>query len=385
MDFELSDEQKMLQESARRMVADFIDPLLKSHDPNRSIPKADMLRIMQRFAEEGLTAPRLPPEDGGSGMKMLDYGIVYEQLPSMIGHFLLSHEVTVSRIRAGSTEEQWRRLLPDLIAGKRIGCTGSTEPDTGSDPRGVRTRMRIEGDDVVIDGRKMWITNGDISDLCLVMCSAGTDANGRNQLQRVLVERDIGRYESRKINCIGLKQGHMAELLFDNCRVPKSGALSDRTDMARILTVTWTANRALLGLMAVNMAQRAFDTALAYAGLRRAFGRLIGGTQLVQEKLADISAAIETSRLICYKALVAIDRGERANGLSAMAKRYATNACLNAISWAMEIHGAMGLSDEVGLEELYRDARMLLVPDGTNQILAMIVGRELTGQDAFRP
>ncbi|MCC6535346.1 MAG: acyl-CoA/acyl-ACP dehydrogenase [Burkholderiales bacterium] len=384
MDFELTQEQRMLQASARRMVAEFIEPILKAHDPEKPIPKPEMLRIFQRFGEEGLTAPRLPVEDGGSGMKMFDYGIVFEQMPSMIGHAMLSHEVTVTRIRAGSSEEQWRRLLPDMIAGRRIGCTGSTEPDTGSDSRGVRTRMRIEGEEVVVDGRKMWITNGDISDLCLVTCSAGVDANGRNQLQRVIVEREVGRYESRKIKCIGLKQGHMAELLFDNCRVPKSGAVSDKTDMARLLTVTWNANRALLGLMAVGMAQRAFDTALAYAGIRQAFGKLIGGTQLVQERLADMAAAIEASRLICYKALAAIDRGERVNALVAMAKRYATNACLDAISWAMEVHGAMGLSEEVGLEELYRDARMLLVPDGTNQILALIVGRELTGQDAFR-
>jgi len=384
MDFELTQEQRMLQESARRMVADFIEPILKANDPEKALPKSEMLRIFQRFGEEGLTSPRLSVEEGGSGMKMFDYGIVYEQMPSMIGHAMLSHEVTVTRIRAGSSEEQWRRLLPDMIAGRRIGCTGSTEPDTGSDPRGVRTRMRIEGDEVVVTGRKMWITNGDISDLCLVTCSAGTDANGRNQLQRVLVEREVGRYESRKIKCIGLKQGHMAELLFDDCRVPKTAAISDKTDMAKLLTVTWTANRALLGLMAVGMAQRAFDTSLAYAGVRRAFGKVIAGKQLVQERLADMAAAIETSRLLCYKALAAIDRGDRVNGLAAMAKRYSTNACLDAISWAMEVHGAMGLSEEVGLEELYRDARMLLVPDGTNQILAMIVGRELTGQDAFR-
>ena len=124
--------------------------------------------------------------------------------------------------------------------------------------------------------------------------------------------------------------------------------------------------------------------AIEYAGMRRQFGRVIGGTQLVQERLADIATAIETSRLICYRALAEADLGGRSNGLSAMAKRYATNACLDAISLAMGTHGAMGISRELKLEQLYRDARMLLVPDGTNEILALMIGRELTGIDAFR-
>jgi alkylation response protein AidB-like acyl-CoA dehydrogenase len=139
-----------------------------------------------------------------------------------------------------------------------------------------------------------------------------------------------------------------------------------------------------MGLSAVHLAQRALDAAIGYAGVRKQFGRLIGGTQLVQERLADIATAVETSRLLCYKALADVDRGARSNGLSAMAKRYATNACLQAVSLAMGVHGAMGISREMGLEQLFRDARMLIVPDGTNEILALMIGRELTGIDAFR-
>ena len=384
MDFELSDEQRLFQDSARKMVERHIRPELDSHDRNRPLPKEAMLRIFQVFAREGLTAPRLAVADGGSDMRMLDYGLVFEQLPSMVGHAMLSHEVSIARIRAGSPEEVWRRLLPDLIAGRKVCCTGSTEPDAGSDPRGVKTRMRFDGDDVVVDGRKMWITNGDISDIAVVICSAGTDSRGHNILQRVIIEREHAPYESRKIDCIGLRQGHMAEILFDNCRVPKQNALNEGGDLARLLGATWHGNRVLLGLMAVGMAQRALDAAIQYAGIRRQFGRIIGGTQLIQERLADIATAVETSRLLCYKALAQIDLGMRVDGLSAMAKRYATTTCLNAISLAMSIHGAMGLSEELGLEELFRDARMLLVPDGTNEILALIIGRELTGIGAFR-
>ncbi len=384
MDFELSEEQRMFQDSARKIAEKHIRPELESHDRNRPLPKEAMLRIFQMFAREGLTAPRLPIEIGGSGMRMLDYGVVFEQLPPVIANALLSFEVTVTRIGLGSEEEQRRRLLPDLIGGRKICCTGTTEPDIGSDARGVKTSVRADGDDLVINGRKMWVTNASISDVMVVTCSAGTDSNGRNLLQRVVVERADSPYETREIETLGLRQGHLAEILFDNCRVPKHNALGRVGDAARLLTTTWNGNRPLLGLMAVGMAQRALDAAIEYAGTRRQFGRLIGSTQLVQERLVDIATAVETSRLLCYKALAQIDHGGRANGLSAMAKRYATTACLQAVSLAMELHGAMGISVELGLEELFRDARMLLVPDGTNEILALIAGRELTGLDAFR-
>ncbi|MBI4191751.1 MAG: acyl-CoA/acyl-ACP dehydrogenase [Betaproteobacteria bacterium] len=383
MDFDLSEEQRLLQDSARKLVSRHIRPQLDSHDRERPLPKEVVLGILQLFAREGLTAPRVPIEAGGSGMQMVDYGVVFEQLPPVIAHALIAHEVTITRIHAESEEEKWRRHLPDLIAGRKICCTATTEPDTGSDPRGVKTRAREEGDELVIDGRKMWITNASISDVVVVTCSAGNAADGR-ALRRILVDRAVSPYETREIDRLGSRQGHVGEILFENCRVPRENALGRSDDAPRVLTTTWNGSRPLLGLMAVHMAQRAFDAALAYAGIRRQFGRLIGSTQLVQENLVDMATAIETSRLLCYKALAEIDAGRRANALAAMSKRYATTACLEAVSLAMSVHGAMGFSAELGLEELYRDARMLLVPDGTHEIQTLIVGRELTGIAAFR-
>jgi alkylation response protein AidB-like acyl-CoA dehydrogenase len=384
MDFEFSEEQRLLQHSAREITAKHIEPVLRSHDRDRPLPKEAMLRIFQVFANEGLTAPRLPIELGGSGMRMLDYGLIFEQLPPVIANSLISHEVTVARIGLESGDDQRRRLLPDLIAGRKLCCTGTTEPDTGSDPRGITTQVREDGNNLVINGRKMWITNASISDIVVVTCSAGIGPDGRNLLRRVVVERAVSPYETREIDCLGLRQGHLTEILFDNCQVPRENALGLSGDAARLLTTTWNGSRPLLGLMAVHMAQRALDAAISYSIVRRQFGKVIGSKQLVQQNLADIATAVETSRLLCYKALAQIDYGMRANGLSAMAKRYATTTCLQAISLAMSVHGAMGISVELGLEQLFRDARMLLVPDGTNEILGLIVGRELTGLDAFR-
>jgi alkylation response protein AidB-like acyl-CoA dehydrogenase len=386
MEFERTEDQTLLVDSARRMVETEIKPILDRNPQDCPLSKAEMLKIFAVFSREGLTAPRLSVEAGGSGMKMLDYGMVYEQLPPVVAISLLSHEVTITRIHAESTQEQRERFLPDAIAGRKICCTGSTEPDAGSDPRGIKTRVAERDGKLVINGRKMWITNGSISDIAVVTCIGADPAAvaGQSQMRRIAIQRETSPYETREIPCVGLQQGHLAELLFDDVVVPTNNALGATGDAARVLTVTWNVNRPLMGLSAVHLAQRALDAAITYAGIRKQFGRLIGGKQLVQGRLADIATAVETSRLLCYKALAEIDRGVRSNGLSAMAKRYATNSCLQAISLAMGVHGAMGISREMGLEQLFRDARMLIVPDGTNEILALMIGRELTGIDAFR-
>lgn len=383
MDFTLSEEQRILQDSARSMVAKELQPILARNDPDRPLPKKEMLAVYAIFAREGLTAPRLPMEDGGSGMKMLDYGLVFEQLPPPLAISLLSHECTVARIHADSDPAQRERFLPDLLAGHKICCTGTTEPDTGSDPRGVRTRVVEEDGGLVINGRKMWITNGTASDMMVATCSAGEEKRGA-VMRRVVVDRAVSPYEAIEIRSLGLRQGHLSEILFENCRVPRENALGEGGDAARILTLTWNGNRPLVGLAAVHLAQKALDAAIEYAGVRRQFGRAIGQHQLVQERLVDIAADVTASRLLCYQALDIIDRGGRANGSSAMAKRYATNACERAVSLAMHVHGAMGISREAGLEQLYRDVRMLPIPDGTNEILTLIAGRELTGLDAIR-
>ena len=384
MDFALTQEQQMMRDAARSMVEREVSPVLAAHDANQPLPKSAMLRIYAALAALGITAPRLPEAAGGGGLKMLDYGLMFEQLPPVISISLLSHECTIARIWAESTPEKHAQFLPELIAGRKICCTGTTEPDVGSDPRSVKTRVEKDGDELVITGRKMWITNVTICDVMNVSCAEGTDARGLSMLRRVVVERDKSPFETREIPTLGLRQGHLGEAVLDGLRVPAGNALGNSGDAARTLTMTWNGNRPLVGLAAVHLAQRALDAAREYAGIRTQFGTPIGGHQLIQKNLADIELAVTTSRLLCYYALDAMDRNERANGTSAMAKRYATTACEQAISMAMHIHGAMGVSTELGLEQIYRDARMLPIPDATNEILTLIQGRELTGLDAFR-
>ena len=178
MDFALTQEQQMMRDAARAMVATEINPVLDAHDPNTPLPKAAMLTIYAALANLGITAPRIPEKDGGGGVHMLDYGLMFEQLPPMVAISLLAHECTIARIWAETTAENRDRFLPDLIAGRKICCTGTTEPDVGSDPRSVKTRVVKDGGELVITGRKMWITNVTICDVMNVSCAEGTDARG---------------------------------------------------------------------------------------------------------------------------------------------------------------------------------------------------------------
>ena len=383
MDFDLSTEQKLIQDSARSMMERDVQPILDKHDPNKSLPKASMLEIFGHLRNMGLMAPRLSEKDGGSGMSMLNYGLIYEQLPPFLAIAVMGHECTIARIFAEATEEQKEMFLPDLIEGKKITGTATTEPGVGSNPREVTTRVVEDGNELVINGRKMWCSNASIADIINVTCADGSDDRGAN-LRRVVVETDNPNMEVTEIETMGLKMGHLSEIVFDDCRVPAVNTFGSAGDAARLLTITWNGNRPLCGLAATHLAQKALDKATVYAGERTQFGKAIGGHQLVQKLLADIETNVVTSRLLCYYALDALDKGDHTNGISAMAKRYATTACEQAVSMAMHVHGAMGIAEETGLDQLYRDVRMLPIPDATNEILTLIQGRELTGMAAFR-
>ena len=384
MDFEPTSEQRMIQDAVRRMVEREIQPVLKANDPNRPLPKAAMRQVLGHCATLGLTAPRIPEADGGAGLSAVTLGLMYEQLPAAVAFGVLAHEVTAARIHFDSTGEQRERFLPDLIAARKIACTATTEPGGGSDTRAIATRAVTDGDHLILNGRKMWISSVSIADIVNVTAALDPDGRSAPKVARIVVERDKSPFEAREIDTLGIRQGHLGEVVFENCRVPRANMCGQAGDAGKVLTLSWLINRPVIGLFAVNMAQQALDAAARYAAYRTQFGRPIAGFQLVQEMLADIATAVTTSRLICYYALSCIDRGERANQVTAMAKRHALAACQRAVSLAMEVHGAMGIATELGLEQLYRDVRMLPIPDGTNQILTLIEGREITGIAAYR-
>lgn len=384
MDFHLTPEQELMRDSMRRFVARDVNPYIEKHDRDQPLPKAVFITILTKLAELGLTAARLPESAGGPGITMLDYGIMFEQIPPIVGLSLIAHEATVARLYAECNDAQRRRFLPDLIAGRRIACLGSTEPDTGSDPRGVKTRLTRQGGALLLNGRKMWITNVSACDLIIVTCLDCREGEAHGKVAKVVLDRNRSPFEAREIDTIGLRQGMLGEAVFENCPVPPENVIESKAGGTEVLKSSWAINRPLFGLIAVHLAQRAYDIAIDYARVRKQFGKPIAAHQLVQKNLSDIVTAITTSRLLCLHALSLVDQGQPADGAAAMAKRYAQNACNEAVWQSMNVLGAMGLSTEAKVEALYRDIRMVPIPDGTNEILALIHGRELTGFEAFR-
>lgn len=384
MDFELSSEQRLMREATRTMVERDVNPVLDRNDRSNALPKPEALRIFKTLADQGLTAPRLPESAGGPGLKMLDYGIMFEQLPCPVAMAIMAHEGCATRLNAECNDEQKKRFLPDLIAANIIGCTGTTEPDSGSDLRAIKTRLTRRGGKLVLNGRKLWISNASVCDIMIVTCIEDTGASARHEFRKVIVDRRESPFEAREIDMIGLKQGYIGEVVFEDCVVPEENLIVSTGDATRSLSSSWNVNRAIVALQAVNLAQLSFDAALIYAKARRQFGKPIAGHQLIQSTLSQMATTIDAARLLAYRALDAIDRGDPSFGNSAMAKRFAQVECGKVIWEAMNIFGSMGLASEARLEEHYRDIRMLATPDGTNEILSLIHGRELTGLAAFR-
>jgi len=373
-----------MRDSVRRLVARDIEPLLHENDPARALPKSVFQKALRSLAELGLTAARLPETAGGPGIRMLDYGIMVGELPPVIAVSMIAHEASTARLFAEGNDEQRQRLVPDFIAAKKIFCTGSTEPNTGSDPRGVMARLTPSGGGFVLNGRKMWITNVAECDAILVTCLDCREDATSTKVIKVVVDRERSAFETRNIDTIGLKQGLLGEATFEDTPIAPENVVTTVVGGTEVLKASWAVNRPLFGLLAVHLAERAFDIAVDYARVRTQFGKPIGAHQLVQKNLSDIETAITTSRLLCYHALAMADLGRPSEGVAAMAKRYAQNACREAVWQAMNVLGAMGLSTEARIEALYRDIRMIAVPDGTNEILALIHGREITGLGAFR-
>lgn len=383
MDFEWSDTERLLAETAKRVVARDVEPVLAKHPPDQALPKSVMLDLYRAIADLGYTGARIPEEEGGSGLSYVMLGILNETLPPVLAFSLLGHESTTKRIQMGGTPEQKARFLPDLIAGKKLAGTAASEPNVGSDPRGIETTAVADGDHYVLNGTKLWISNGPILDVTMVVASLGRDASGRNLISRFLVDRDESPFEAREIPTIGLQQGPLGELHFRDCRVPRANLIGEAGDAHHSLTFTWLANRPNIGLFGVHLMQKALDASIAHTKQRSQFGAPLARFQLVQEMLAEMSTSIDASRLLCYRALSLLDRGVWCHRESSVAKLFATEAAVRVTNLAIQVHGAYGLTKEAPLESWARDARMLTIPDGTTQIHQLIIGRELVGLRAF--
>lgn len=383
MDFQFDSTQRMFQDAVRDVVDRHIQPILQRTSPDTPLARDDMREIFQHFGALGLTSARTPEAEGGSGIGHLLLGAAMELLPAFLGVSALGQDATVRRITLERDHAVTDKYLADLVAGNRIAGTAASEPNVGSDPRAIETRAVRDGDSYVLNGTKLWTSNGTIADILVVVVSLGRDDAGRNLITTILVDREESPFTAREVPAIGLRRGHLSEVTFEDCRVPAENLLGKPGDAHKPLTSTWLGNRPSIGLIAVGLAQRALDASVSYAKQRQQFHRPIGSLQLVQEMLANMATSIDAARLLCYRAMSLLDNGVWASRESSMAKSFATEMAVTATSQAIQVHGSAGLTSWLPVEEYFRDARMLPLPDGTTQINQLIIGRELTGLRAF--
>jgi alkylation response protein AidB-like acyl-CoA dehydrogenase len=270
-------------------------------------------------------------------------------------------------------------------AGEAIGAGAISEPNVGSDASSIQTTAVLDGDDWIINGTKAWISNGPVCDHVFV--AAQTDkAAGRAGIRWILVEKEISPYDASRTNhLMGLRAWPNGELSFQDCRVPRQNLRARQEGTGGGSRRTWAFDvpRTVLAITSVGIAQAAIDDSIKYALERQQFGRPIARFQLVQEMIVDMILETEAARLLAYRAMDLIDRGEDCTWQAAAAKAYATEMAIRVTSKAIEVHGAVGLTESLPVERYFRDARAMTIPDGTTEIQKLIIGRARIGVSAF--
>ncbi|HSJ16644.1 MAG TPA: acyl-CoA dehydrogenase family protein [Solirubrobacterales bacterium] len=375
MDFELSDEQRLVQRTVREFARDEVAPIAEQLDRTKAFP----YEIVAKLGELGLMGIPFPEEYGGGGADTLSYVLAVEELARVDSSVCITMAAHTSLgtmpIHLWGTDEQKGEWLPDLCTGRRIAAFGLTEPEAGSDAGNTRTRAELEGDQWVIDGAKQFITNAgtDIS-----ACVTITARTGEREISNIIVPNGTPGYEQGEpYRKMGWNASDTRPLSFDGCRVPESNLLGRRGEGFRNFLHILDGGRIGVSAMGVGLAQGALDEALAYAKQRRAFGQPISKYQAIQAKLADVSAEIEAARLLTYRAALLKDRGEPFTLVAAQAKLKTGRLAVRATEEAVQIHGGYGYIEEYPVCRFYRDAKILTIGEGTDEVQQMVIAREL--------
>ncbi len=384
MDFEFTEEQQMLKTSVRNFLEKEIVPLVDEQEKKGPLDRETFVSLTRKLMPFGYLTGFLPDEYGGSGLDHKTNGILVEELgrawAGLTGTLFIAAGFWWLLSEA-ATPEQKERLLPKAVSADYIGCIAITEPNVGSDVAAIQTIAKPDSDGYVLNGTKTWISNASIADAAFVLATTDKEL-GALGMSFLLIERDVSPFSARELHKLGLRAFPTAELSFDDCRVPKEAALDPGSGFKRTMRF-FDVSRAMVGAMCTGIAQASIDASVKYAQDRTQFGKPIGSFQLVQKMLVDMVTETEAGRLLSYRALDLLDREQKSRWQSSMAKAYATEAAIRTTSKAIQIHGAMGLSDEYPVERYFRDARCFTIPDGSTQMQELIVGRDILGIDAI--
>jgi alkylation response protein AidB-like acyl-CoA dehydrogenase len=383
MDFDLTPEQEEIRKLAHEFADKEIAPGARERDRAERFPSD----VLAKMAPIGFLGGPVPEQYGGMGVDYISHAIITEEIGRADSSVRTTLSVQISLVELTilrwGTEEQKREWLPRLCTGEVIACFGLTEPAVGSDATRLQATAKRDGRDWIIDGRKMWISNGSVSKLALVFANADP-ARGHKGITAFLIDRQRSPYGSQALHGkLGLRSSDSSEVILDGVRVPDSARLGEIGDGFKIAMSALDSGRYSVAAGAVGTAQAAIDAAIAYATQRNAFGKPIAGHQLVQELIADMVVETEAARLLVWRAGDLKNKGKPNTRETSIAKLYASEMAQRVTDNAIQVHGGYGFSDEFPVERFWRDARVNRLYEGTTQIQKLIIGRFATGIDAI--
>jgi butyryl-CoA dehydrogenase len=383
LDFDLTPEQELVRKTARDFADREIAPVAMEYDRNEEFPHA----VLDKMKPIGFLGASIPEAYGGMGLDPISYCLVIEEIAradsSIRGILSVNCSLVGTAIAKYGTEDQKGSWLPRLASGEAIGCFALTEPGAGSDPSSLQMTAIRDGDDYVLNGSKMFITNGTVAGLALTFANA-EPAKGAKGITAFLVPCDAPGFAATEIKGkLGLRAASTAELSYADVRVPASAVLGGVGDGMKIALSSLDDGRVSLAAGCVGIAQGCLDASVTYAKQREQFGRPIAGFQLIQEMLAEMLIEIEAARLLVWRAAALKERGVRNTVEASIAKYVASEAAVRCANLAIQVHGGYGYIDEFPVGKYLRDARVTTLYEGTSQVQKLLLGRHLTGVNAF--
>jgi butyryl-CoA dehydrogenase len=377
MNFELTEEQKMIQDMARNFAEKEVAPLAAELDETHRFP----VELAQKMGELGLMGIAVPEEWGGAGMDYVCYVVALEEISRACANtgviMSVNNSLVCDPLLKNCTDDQKRRFLAPLASGKKIGCFALTEPSAGSDAANQKTTAVLEGDTWALNGSKIFITNASHADTAVVF--AMTDkSKGTRGISTFVVEKGTPGFKVGKIERkLGLNASGTAELIFEDCRIPKDQLLGEIGAGFKIAMQTLDAGRIGIGAQAVGIARAAMEQSAKYSLERVQFNQPIAKFQAIQWMLADMATEIDAARLLVYRAARLKDTGQRYSTESAMAKLFASETAMKTATKAVQIHGGYGYSKEYPVERFFRDAKITEIYEGTSEIQRLVIASNL--------
>ncbi len=373
----VSENLKLIQESARDFAEQYIRPHVMEWDEAQHFP----IDLMHRLGEQGFLGVLVPEEYGGAGLGYQEYITVIEEVAkvcSSIGLSVAAHNsLCTGHIMQFGNEEQKAKYLPLLATGQWIGAWGLTEPNTGSDAGRMQCVAHRDGDHYVINGNKSWITHGISGHVAVVIARTG-DLLDSHGMTAFIVERGTPGFKAgKKENKLGMRASETAEMIFENCRIPVSQRLGEEGDGFIQAMKILDGGRISIAALSLGIAKGSYEASVKYAQEREQFGKPIAQFQAISFKLADMATKIQASELLTRKAADLKNKGKKVTKVSAMAKYYASETCVEVSTDAIQIHGGYGYTKDFPVEKFFRDSKLCTIGEGTSEIQKLVISREV--------